>query len=224
LASCWLAVSASPMLLGCSPHRTGTSDEIIDIASEPRQETIAKPEVIRFSRRGWDWTITPLAKYALAGVVLGRENYYLGWNASLSPCDVAMAWGELVSDHLDRRIKVWQDNRWYFWRLKSGFGHDNAFVARYSSNTHIVPANDNLARAARSLVAGDVAELSGELVRIDGRQGSSTVYWVSSLSRDDRGDLPAHRMSHEDGFIEFKHLDQPRDIIAGKSSCPCLRR
>jgi hypothetical protein len=190
----WSAVSAvAAMTLvslasACGAHRTGTSAEIIDVESGPRQAAIASPEPIHLAKRGWDWTITPLARYVLAGVVLGRENYYLGWNAVLSPCDVAMAWGELVDDRSYRDLSVWQSNRWYFWRLPSNFAHDNAFVTQRSSNTHVVPADDNLARAARSLSEGDVAELSGELVRIDGRKGPSTVHWVSSLSRGDKGD------------------------------------
>jgi hypothetical protein len=61
-------------------------------------------------------------------------------------------------------------------------------VARYSSNTHVIPATPNLARAAKSLHAGDVAELTGKLVFIKGKKGDYNCWWNSSLSRSDTGD------------------------------------
>ena len=79
-----------------------------------------------------------------------------------------------------------------------------ATVVRSSSNTHIVPANGVVARAARRLAPGDVAELAGELVRIEGRNGGETVTWRSSLSREDTGD----------GSCELLYLRRLR--VAGK--------
>jgi hypothetical protein len=172
----------------CGPIASGTYDGGIDVSSDPEQTAISDPTPLRRTLDGYDLTLTPLANYVLRGVVLGRERYSWGWQADLAPCDVAMAWGPLVEDGLYTRLHWSQDNRWYFWHWRGSFPHDNAFIARYSSNTHVIPATNNLRRAVMSLSAGDIAELSGELVRVDGRDGGATVWWVSSTRRDDTGD------------------------------------
>ena len=61
-------------------------------------------------------------------------------------------------------------------------------MVRHSSNTHVIPADRNLERAVRLLGSGDIAELAGELVRVEGRKDGRTLVWVSSLTREDTGD------------------------------------
>ena len=185
----WAAVTLAVLAVtACRP--SGIPDTIgpIDVGAEPRQEAMADPDVVRFASNGIEWTVTPLARYLLAGVVVGRENYHFGWNATLSPCDVAMVWGELARGDLFERLRWSQSGRWYFWSPRRGFAHDNAFVARHSSNTHIIPANRNVGRAVHLLGPGDIAELTGELVRVEGRKNGRTMVWTSSLSREDTGD------------------------------------
>ena len=179
------------LLLGavaCGPSRTGEDPAAIDVSQPPEQTAIESPEPIKVAGGGWEFTITPLASYVLRGIVLSRENYSWGWNGRLSPCDVAMAWGDLAMDDAWRKLEWSQDGRWYFWRWSGASPFPSAMVVRSSSNTHIVPADPNLKRAARSLGEGDIAELTGELVRIEGRNGAERVVWKSSLSRTDTGD------------------------------------
>jgi hypothetical protein len=99
-----------------------------------------------------------------------------------------MVWGDLADGDAWRKLDWSQSGRWYFWRWSGAQPFPKATVVRNSSNTHIVPANPNLKRAARALGEGDVAELSGELIRIEGHQGGEIVTWRSSLSREDSGD------------------------------------
>ena len=179
-----LAIAAG----GCGPRASGKDGSPIDVSAPPEQTAVTDPEPIRIEDGGWTFSLTPLAHYVLRGVVVSRENYRWGWNARLSPCDVAMAWGELEAGDGWRRLDWSQDGRWYFWRWHGTPPFPSAVVVGNSSNTHIVPADSNLARAARSLSEGDVAELSGELVAIEGRNGGETVRWRSSLSRHDVGD------------------------------------
>ena len=182
---------AGALLLGavaCGPTPTGEDRAPIDVSQPPEQTPIESPDPIRVSDGGWEFTITPLAAYVLRGVVLSRENYGWGWNARLSPCDVAMAWGDLAADDAWRKLEWSQDGRWYFWRWSGTPPVPAATVVRSTSNTHVVPADESLKRAARSLREGDVAELVGELVRIEGRHGAERVTWRSSLSRADTGD------------------------------------
>jgi len=182
------AVLALALAAACSPAITGVDDSPIDISGDPEQTPIQDPLPITFSKGGYDWVITPRASYVLRGRVLSRKNYRSGWNAVLSPCDVAMAWGKLVEDGLYEKLDWSQSNRWYWWEYGPDFSHENTLVARYSSNTHIIPATPNVARAAKSLGRGDIAELRGDLVRVDGRKGGNTVWWNSSLARTDQGD------------------------------------
>ncbi len=176
------------LIVGCGPTLTGLDDKPIDVYQDPVQENIADPYPIHFEKGGYDWVITPVASYEVQGLVLSRKNYRSGWNSKLSPCDVAMAWGKLVEGDLYKRLSWSQSGRWYWWEYGSDFNQGNAFVSRYSSNTHVIPATPNLARAAKSLGRGDIAVLRGDLVKVDGSKGGNTVWWNSSTSRADKGD------------------------------------
>ncbi|MDD5562386.1 MAG: hypothetical protein PHQ91_01615 [Thermoanaerobaculaceae bacterium] len=186
-----LGVLGSLLLLAagaCGPRPSGEDAAPIDLSLPPEQTAIPSAEPIHINEGGWEFVLTPLASYVLRGVVVSRENYRFEWNTGLSPCDVAMVWGELEAGEGWRRLDWSQGGRWYFWRWSGAPPFPDDVVVRNSSNTHIVPADSNLARAARSLSEGDVAELAGELVAIEGRKDGQTVRWRSSLSRQDTGD------------------------------------
>ncbi|MBZ5589601.1 MAG: hypothetical protein LAO05_13645 [Acidobacteriia bacterium] len=174
--------------VACGPRPSADDRTPIDVSQPPEQTTIESPEPFRISDGGWEFVVTPLAGYVLRGIVVSRENYGFGWNGRLAPCDVAMVWGELAKGDAWRRLDWSQSGRWYFWRWSGVQPFPKATVVRDSSNTHVVPANPNLKRAARSLGEGDIAELTGELVRVEGRRGAERVAWRSSLSREDTGD------------------------------------
>jgi hypothetical protein len=173
---------------GCGPHPTAEDTLPIDVSRPPDQIAVDNADPIRLEAGGFEFVITPLANYVLRGVVVSSESYRTGWNAELSPCDVAMVWGELAAGDTWRTLAWSQSGRWYFWKWHGQQPFADEIVVRDSSNTHVVPASPNLASAARTLTAGDIAELAGELVRIDGRKGQEKVWWKSSLSRTDTGD------------------------------------
>ena len=174
--------------LACRAKATGEDSAPIDPAGDPVQSDLSDPVATAFRKAGFDWTLTPKAAYDIQGVVLGVERYRYGWTADLSPCDVAMAWGPLAQDGLYRRLHWSQDNRWYWWEYDATWDRTDAWVARHSSNNHVIPATENLGRAARSLRKGELAELRGELVFVEGQKGEQHVSWHSSLTREDEGD------------------------------------
>ncbi|OYV99730.1 MAG: hypothetical protein B7X11_05105 [Acidobacteria bacterium 37-65-4] len=176
------------LLLACKATPTSWDSSPIDTSADPEQTPVEHPIGMAMRRDGYDVVLTPRADYVLRGVVLDRSSYYSGWNAALAPCDVAMAWGKLLEDGLYRKISWSQSGRWYWWTYGPGTGLDNAFIARYSSNTHVIPADTNLERAVKHLGKGDVAELSGELVDVGVRRGGYSGWWHTSLSRSDTGD------------------------------------
>lgn len=182
---------AAPALIGaisCGPTPSGTDGNPIDVSLPPEQTAIEQPEPVRTSDGGWEFVLTPLARYVLRGIVVSRTTYRFDWNTGLSPYDVAMVWGDLAAGDAWRALRWSQSGRWYFWRWSGAPPLPNETIVRNSSNTHIVPASLNLARAARSLEEGDLAELSGDLVAIEARKGSERAHWRSSLSRNDTGD------------------------------------
>ncbi len=173
---------------GCGPRPVSEDAGPIDVSRPPDQTAIESADPIRLEAAGYEFVITPLAHYVLRGVVVSRESYRTGWNAELSPCDVAVVWGELAAGDAWRTLAWSQSGRWYFWKWHGQQPFANELIASSSSNTHVVPASPNLASAARALAAGDITELTGELVRIDGRKGQERVRWKSSLSRTDTGE------------------------------------
>lgn len=175
-------------LASCRATVADYDDKPIDVSRHPIQISVEKSPSIVFEKSGWKWMLTPKAKYTLSGLVLHRERYHTGWNSIVSPCDVAMAWGPLVTDGTYKDIHWSQSGRWYWWRYGGDFPYDNAFIAKYSSNNHIIPGSPNLKRALSMIKRGRKCELQGLLVNVDGSKGGKKVWWHSSLSREDRGD------------------------------------
>ena len=86
---------------------------------------------------------------------------------------------ESVLDQMD----IWQSNRWYRWHVDR-FPIPREEIETHSANMHLIPANDWIETLIDRARKGDIVELSGRLVRVDGDDG---WHWISSLSRSDRG-------------------------------------
>ncbi len=173
---------------GCGPRPPLEDKTPIDVSGPPEQTPIDDSDPVRLEAGGFEMVITPVAHYVLRGVVVSRESYQLGWNAELAPCDVAVAWGELAANDGWRRLTWSQGGRWYFWRWTGERPFADDLVVRSSSNTHLIPSSSDLRTAARALTPGDIVELVGDLVAIEGRKGRERVWWRSSLSRTDTGE------------------------------------
>jgi hypothetical protein len=187
------------LLQSCGTPPEGIVDsETIDIRNDPVQLPLDDQEPIKISANDYDITIKPRAEYFLKGLVLGRKNYSSDWNSTIAPCDLAVAWGKMTTTGLYKKVRWSQGNRWYYWRYDEEFPFDNAFIARYSANTHAIPANRNIRAALRNISAGDTIDASGYLVYVDAVKGESNFWWNSSLSREDAGD----------GSCEVMYIDE----------------
>ena len=175
------------LVLSCGPSPSGRDGSPINFLEPPSVET-QEPGIVRVTKDGYDITITQKAAYRVRGVVVGRENYHSGWNALISPADVALCWGKLAENGTYKRLKWSQGNRWYFWHAGDDFGYNNDFVAQHSSNNHLIPATPNLAKAVKSLKEGDTVEMTGQLVDVAATKKSQNYRWNSSISTTDRGD------------------------------------
>jgi hypothetical protein len=171
------------------PHGSSHHETLL-VQNDPEQINInpGDQDEIKLTLSGIEWKITVRAEYRIAARILHRERYYLGWQSSFSPVDLALGWGELADPKADQWISWSQNMRWYFYRWNGEIPYSTDYILRHSANVHIVPADNNLKRAVLELARNDLVLLQGDLVDIDGRKGSSTYWWHTSLTREDSGD------------------------------------
>ncbi len=164
-----------------------TFDNLPLISDSPFQELIYEDQTFILKNRSGTFKIIPLAKYSITAKVVSTENYYSGWSASLSPVDLALVWGKLAENKYKKGIKFSQRGRWYYFHYEAGYPIDKNYIIKHSSNNHIVPADLNIRLALKEIKKGDIVEISGMLIRIDGTTKKGNVFWKSSLGRDDSG-------------------------------------
>jgi hypothetical protein len=175
-------------LFGCNrPKLTGVESDEIDISQDPIQASYKPDEPIIKIIKNVHFTITPVAEYKISGMVVGKETYSSGWDGEISPVDLAIVWGKLATSEYDQYITYSQSNRWYFYQYKPGSPFDNSFVISHSANNHIIPANENIHEAVKTIGEKDIVVLEGVLVNIKGTYKGQPVTWNTSLSRKDTG-------------------------------------
>lgn len=131
------------------------------------------------------YQITALAEYEIRARVLHTESYWLDRGAELSPIDLAVGWGRMSDQRIIDQLEFWQGQRWYrYWPRKSALPLPADEMNAHSANMHLIPANKDVKSVLSSIQAGNLVELSGYLVQVDGPGGFN---WRSSLSRTDTG-------------------------------------
>jgi hypothetical protein len=166
---------------------TGLDTDEIDTSRDPIQTSHKSDEPIIRENKNGDFTMTSVAKYKISGIVVGKEAYSSGWKGEISPVDLTLVWGKLAEPNYDRYITYSQRNRWYFYQYKAGSPFDNSFVISHSGNNHIIPANENIHGAVKTIREKDKVVLEGFLVNIKGTYKGQPVTWNTSLSRKDTG-------------------------------------
>ncbi|WP_211233692.1 hypothetical protein [Zooshikella ganghwensis] len=76
-----------------------------------------------------------------------------------------------------------QSNRWYYWRTDA-FPIPRREIETSSANMHMIPANEFVEDALKSVKKGDIIQLVGSLVNVDANDGWR---WRSSMTRTDTG-------------------------------------
>ncbi|HLM80976.1 MAG TPA: hypothetical protein VK335_03755 [Bryobacteraceae bacterium] len=151
------------------------------IPEEPNQQ-------LTNGTRAWkmgQYQVTALAAYEIRARVLHTESYWLDHGADLSPIDLAVGWGRMSDQSIVDQLEFWQGQRWYrYWPRKSKFPLSADDMNSHSANMHMIPANDGVKRSLKSVMAGNLVEMDGYLVQVDGPDGFT---WRSSLSRTDTG-------------------------------------
>jgi hypothetical protein len=147
-------------------------------AADPVQRSIDSAPLIE---RG-EFRLQPRADFDATVRILRREEYSLGAMASLVPTDFAVGWGRMSDSAVLERIEISQANRFYFWRTQD-WPLDREEIESHSANWHVIAANDAVRSVLDGLRAGNVVQLRGRLVDVEGREGSMPT----SLSRSDTG-------------------------------------
>ena len=150
------------------------------VAKQPQQVEWTSPES---SISHGDFKLKPLAQFSVEARVLHRRNYR-DRGARLSPVDLALGWGRMSDQEVLDRLTISQSSRfyWYEYQLPPPIPQDE--IVRHSTNIHVIPADPAIERACRSLRAGELIRLEGELVEATGPEIGT---WRSSLRRDDTG-------------------------------------
>lgn len=151
------------------------------VPEEPYQTIATNPA-------GWEvggFQITPLAHIRLRALVIRTERYWFDAGARLSPIDLALGWGPMSDRRVLDQLSFSQGRRWYrWWPRGKVLPISYREVARHSANMHMIPSSDEINVRLKSVRAGHVVILAGDLVSVETGQGWR---WRSSLSRTDTG-------------------------------------
>lgn len=187
------SIAALPLLFDQNgdfrPTATPTPLEVMEgipgnlIDGEPRQ--IALPAGEKFTLEKNDYRLFAVDKFSLEGVVLGRRDYSVGRESDLSPMDLAIGWG-IMSDPVNlKRISISQSNRFYHYRIEEGaLGLRPAEVGFKSSNMHMIPRSEDVAKNLEGVRQGEIVRIEGHLVNVKAPDGWE---WLTSRSRVDTG-------------------------------------
>lgn len=131
---------------------------------------------------------TPQAWYSLTAKVLSKKRYHSGWTAQISPYDLALGWGDFARSDYSGYVKFSQFLRFYLFKIRKDSPYSLDYIARHSSNNHIIPATGNLRRVLAKIKKNQIISLEGLLVNVGGHFQKRPVSWNTSLSREDRGE------------------------------------
>jgi hypothetical protein len=170
------------------PQKSGMDFDSIDTSGDPIQTSYKSEDPIVKEIKNGQFTITQVAEYKLSGMVVSKEIYSDDWGGKISPVDLAIVWGKLAEPEYAPYITYSQSNRWYFYQYKPDSPFDNSYVISHSANNHIIPANENIVEAVKTIGKGDRIVLEGFLVNIKGTYEGRPVTRNTSMTRKDTGD------------------------------------
>jgi hypothetical protein len=177
------------LIIGCDrPQVTREEFDEIDVSQEPLQIQYTSNEPIIKKNEDGEFTITPVVEYKIAAIMVSRKSYHDGWHAEVAPIDLALVWGKLAEPEYDKYITYSQSDRWYFYEYKAGCPFNNSLVIPHSANNHIIPADENIYKAVKTIKKKQKILLEGFLVNVKGRYKGGNFWWNSSLKRTDSGD------------------------------------
>jgi len=155
---------------------------------DPEQFPYWGKDFIHIRDQETDLKLYPQASYRIYAMVMGKTKYSWGWESKIAPYDLALAWNKLMLPENQKGIIYSQGNRWYYYSYNEKFPLESSYISKHSSNHHIIPANSTLRKALDEVKTKDIIYMEGYLVYIKGKVKNGTVWWNSSLTRNDTGE------------------------------------
>lgn len=173
------AQSDELQLSGKEPEAEIVSN-IVATAIPPQQIPLEKSEYVY--KNGYQLKL--LDKFSLHARVLSKRLYFGDERADIAPVDLAVGWGKLADPAILKYIQFRQNNRFLYWHVDE-FPIPRKELESSATNIHMIPANGNIEKQAKSIKRGQVISLRGFLV--DAKAGDNAV-WPTSRSREDSGE------------------------------------
>lgn len=159
----------------------------VDPSREPRQVDLDGKISLPFVFGDGRAMLAVMAKYDIAARVEGVERYRQKPQSLIAPHDICLSWGRMATEDLRGKVKFSQSTRWCRYYVAPDSPVDMGYVANHAANVHVIYGNDALRRVVARLDEGDIVQLTGYLVYLDGAYRQSPMTWHSSLRRDDTG-------------------------------------
>src|SRR4030095_732140 len=115
-----------------------------------------------------DFRLTGGAHYSIRARVLETKQYFAGPQAKLAPYDVALGWGRMSDQAIMDQLSISLGNRFFFYRWQGRAPIPQSEIVRNAANNHLIPAGSSIRAAIRKLRVGQIVELSGWLVDVEG--------------------------------------------------------
>ena len=179
LASCWKSESLPDAALNPA------------LLDEPLQTTVRQAA---FQARigAVDYTVQPLYRYELAGLVVSRHNSKVWWDYAhkewkdeLNAVDLCVVWGGNVATGAYRPLSYSSD-QWTCHAVTGSSEAWQAFDPSALSNNHLLTDNPELARRLRDVRIGDQIRLRGYLAEYSHKVGAG-FHRGTSITRNDSG-------------------------------------
>lgn len=178
------------------PKPYKTTQEIIKIEEPTQIDFIEKirPIAIKGFDTGKDYTLTPVAKYKISGLVVAKNTnfWFRGINRSefddVALMDIGIAWDEIADKNFIKKNLVFSSkktlgsSRILYTRVKNSSKLSIYEAMSKSSHTHLVPANQNVMSAMLLMKKYQPVKLEGYLIDITYPNGK-TAY--TSITRTD---------------------------------------
>ena len=146
----------------------------------PQQIKITQDKKFKFK----EYNMNKLFSYNIKAKVLSRKNYDDRFS-ELSPTDLTLGWRKMSDEKILKDIEISQRGRWYYWKTDRPLETISiGEIQLNSTNTHIIPATKDIESKLKTVIKGNIIQMSGYLVEINkGRE----FRWKSSTSRTDTG-------------------------------------
>ena len=165
------------------PPPSGEDSSEIDVSQEPIQEPYTGNVIYR-EADGNTYALVPVATY-FTSVLVVRAKHYYDEDAELAPVDLCVVWGVLADPEYLQYTTFIQEDRGCECIYDVGSPVDTPHVLSQFVNIHLIPANDYILQAIKSIRKGQKVVLEGFLVDI---YLNGSIYIETSRTRADNGE------------------------------------